>query len=432
MKLKKKLLLSIFVVMFLISLIPRNIQAAISYSYEQGRIIEVSNDEYLLVYKKDMVSNEVAVEQKLRSRIMKQTATEFQTIESNDTDIIDWEFEYHGRDFIINQTALVYYNEKTYLFLAVDDTTTNELSFFAKYTVDNGVTWSDLIWVYNTSMPFSHFDCFDVSYLGSQLFLAYSYATTPQFLPTSTALFINPSNFIIVSNTTTIQQQDFYGEDFELLTHGEGSNQRVYITSTDPTTPGKVRLTYTTTGSTLAFPWIQITPPNGTASLFHPTLAYWDKESVFVVIAHDIMTDYINPAQNLFSEEYMLWGATVKDVGFSETIENMVVVKDEVDGYFRRNPSLSIYQGELFLCFEVGQGRRFGAITYEVKSDAGTYTKKVTEINFVFSDNGKLWKNNYLGHVNWFLNPGIYFIIATVVIFSIVLPLNYFLKKRGK
>lgn len=150
---------------------------------------------------------------------------------------------------------------------------------------------------------------------------------------------------------------------------------------------------------------------------YHPSLTYWPSEDAFVVIAQDLIIDEYDLAQNISFEEFYLWGVIIPQLG--GTVETYIkVVKDTVDGYYRMEPRVTIYQDYLFVAFEVGEGHRFG----------GGWP----EISFGFSKDGDVWTQAYMGGFTFWNNLGVYFGLATVGCFAIILPTYYFISKIRK
>ncbi|MCK4973264.1 MAG: hypothetical protein KAS52_08075, partial [Candidatus Heimdallarchaeota archaeon] len=340
------------------------------------------------------------------------TPTEFQTAESDDTLIITWDFVYEGREIVSNKSALVYFNSRSYVFIATRDTTSGDLSFFATYSEDNGETWDDIQWVFNTSVRADYFIEFGVANLDSDLFLAYSYKLNPSgSVKLTEILTIDPISFDVKLNDVS---DDYYGDDFELYFHEDN----IYVVSTyeDAFTDKSVRLTYTSTGTSLNGSTVYLTSPYGLVDYFEPTMVAWNDG--FFVVGHDLIEDIYDEVQNITFTEYLLWGAYIGNIADDTTVTYHTVVKDEAAGYTRKSPSLSTYEGQIFVAFELTEGIKLGGGRPEVA--------------FSFSTNGNTWTDNYMGDFKIYFNPGVFFAIATVVCFVIVLPVYQIVSKTKK
>ncbi|MCG3215648.1 MAG: hypothetical protein KAS63_02960 [Candidatus Heimdallarchaeota archaeon] len=419
MKVQKKLLLIVLVSLVALSSIPRSIQGVDLHADSAASLVEGANEEYLVVFRYDRISNDRVVEEQIRARLCKRTPTEFQTIDVNDLVVTSKDFEFSDREYSINQTELVYLDGIAYLLLAVEEIASTNLVFFIMTSEDNGLTWSNYRFLTNTSTIFTNFNWFDAVKTQNQVFIAYSFRLTSSINRTM-RFFVE--KFPLLSPSTIEQTSVHYGDDFELFNY----DNVVYLVSTDPTglEPfSQVRLT-TVSSNGMLFSGVTalMGAPENRAAYFNPSVTYW--ENGFFVAAHDRRLDVYDVVQNISFEEYYLWGAKVEDFGpdgdlaTEPTVTSIVVVKEDTDGYYRMDPSVTVYLGEIFIAYTVGEGRRFG----------GGWP----EIGFSFSKDGKTWTNDYLGTFSLFLNPGIYFAIATVGLFVLAMPCLYFYNKFRK
>ena len=117
--------------------------------------------------------------------------------------------------------------------------------------------------------------------------------------------------------------------------------------------------------------------------------------------------------------EFFFWGAWFEDVDEESTLVYHTVVKGVADGYYRKDPSLSTYEGRIFLSYEVGEGSRFGS--------AGT-----PDVLFAFSSDAQTWTKDFIGKISLFLNPGAYFVMATLGCFALAVPSFIFYDKYKK
>ncbi len=407
MKINKKSVYVVLVSVLVFSSIPNYTLAIETFADYFPLLSEANAGEYILVYERDLISNEVVYDRGLYSRHIKQTPTEFQTIEVDDTYISPWSLVYENVTVDLNRTALAKYEETVYLFAAAEESNDGNLTIVATETEDNGDTWSDFVFVRNTTLPFDNFYCFDVTNKGTNLYLAYSFN---QAGDKTQVMQIDPISYAILSES---QAGNFFGSDFDLYTYTD----RVYITSTEPLLQDQVRVTYTTTGNGIEGPTLLIDAPQVKIDEFNPTLVRWNDG--FFLAAHDKLTDEFNPAQNITFDEYYLWGAWFEDVDEAGSLVHHTVVKDVADGYFRKDPTLSIYEGRIFISYQVGEGSRFGS--------GGT-----PDITFAFSADAQTWTKDFVGKISIFLNPGAYFVIATLGCFAIALPTLHFYDKRKK
>ncbi|MFW9852462.1 MAG: hypothetical protein ACFFDS_05945 [Candidatus Thorarchaeota archaeon] len=432
MKMLKKIVITFFLCFVVLSMVPYTSQGIIFHSSTKGLLTPVANNVYLLTYKDATISNDHIISNDLRARRCLETPTEFQTIESNDSLITNYEIEYplnyvpddHEATHLINQTALVYFNEIAYVFMAAEQVDNGNLTFFLSYSEDDGVTWSDLIWLYNSSAQFLNYYWLDASHTSTttnRLVLAYSYERAPTYIDATRVLTINPSNLQIV-DTFDLIDANFYGTDFEFF-FDENGNQ-LYCTMTDLMRE-QVKIARINTLDFTFFTGVTnfvdpVHVRNGAEvniTLFHPSLTYWDLEEKYVLVAQDTLIDIYDIAQGIVFEEYFLWAAVLDQITSSPT-RYFNVSKALSDGYYRMEPSVSIYEDYLFVAFEVGEGHRYG----------GGWP----DVAFSFSKDGKIWTDNYLGGFTFYSNLGTYFALATVGCFAIVLPTYYFISKNRK
>ncbi len=410
MKFSKNWLFMILIGFIIFSSFPQSTFGVVFYTDYMPHLSEGNNDEYVLIYKYDTISNDRVVFEELKSRICKRTPTEFQTVESDDTLITDWDFVYEGRAIESNQTDQVYLNSTSYVIIAAEDTSFGNLSFFITFSEDNGVTWSDIQCVFNTSVVIDNFIGFGAASLATDLFIAYSY-TPSDYVKETKFLTVDPTSLNVKLNA---QSTDYYGDDFDLYSH----ENNIYVVSTyeDLFTERSVRVTYTPTGTSLQGSTVYLTPPYDLVEYFEPAIVAWDNG--FFVVAHDLIEDVYDETQGIYFTEYLLWGYYIGDLTDTTTITYHSVVKDEAEGYTRKSPSLSTYEGQIFLAFELTEGTKLGGGR--------------PEIAFSFSTNGKLWTDNFMGDFKIYFNPGIFFAIATVACFAIVLPVYLIVSKSKK
>jgi len=421
MKLHKRFLVLAFLGIILFLIIPSSAQLTEIHSDTMAILTEANDNEYLLVYKYDTIRNERVVNEEIRARTCKRTATEFQTRDIEETLVMDWRFradhKFPKREdppltvtHVANKTALVFYEETAFLFLVAQNLTATDLELFLLYSEDNGAIWSDLIYLNITAeINIINFRWFDASILENEIFVAIS------DLSRTRLVFIDPDAKEISSEEDSLE---YYGRDFELYDY----DNKVYIVSTILPTQGlnatHISLTYII-GTSFYFQRANIQAPMQLSEYFNPSIVFWPKENQFLIIAQDKLIDVYDLTQGIFFEEDYLWGVMVSGTD-DTTPEYIDVVKDRetVDGYYRREPSVSIYEEQIFVAFEVGEGRRFGG--------------GFPEVGFGFSTNGETWTASYLGQFTIFNNPGIYFAVAAVGSFVIVLPSYYFYNRYRK
>ncbi|OLS32084.1 MAG: hypothetical protein HeimAB125_12600, partial [Candidatus Heimdallarchaeota archaeon AB_125] len=85
MKINKKSVYVVLVSVLVFSSIPNYTLAVETFADYFPLLTDANDGEYMLVYERDLISNDVVYEKSLRSRTIRQTPTEFQIIETNDT-----------------------------------------------------------------------------------------------------------------------------------------------------------------------------------------------------------------------------------------------------------------------------------------------------------------------------------------------------------
>ena len=407
MKINKKLFYVTFISVLVISSIPNYTLAIETFSDDLPQLTAGIQGEYLMVYIRNSISNQVIYDRNIFSRNIRKTPTEFQTIENNDTLVTPLRFVLDDITVYINKTAILTFNEITYLFMAAHEIISGNLTFLATATTDNGRSWSDLSYFLNTTLAFDDFYNFDVAYKGENLYLAYSYS---QAGDKTRVFMIDSEDYTVLSET---QAGNYFGVDFKLYPY----DGRIYILSTEPFLKQQVRITYTLIGFGFEGPTLLFDAPQLLTDEFNPTMVRWNDG--FFMAAHDKLTDEFNPAQNITFDEYYLWGAWFEDVDEPNSIVYHTVVRDTADGYFRKDHSLEVYEGRIFLAYQYGEGRRFGS--------AGT-----PDVTFAFSADSQTWTNDFIGKISVFLNPGAYFVIATIGCFALAVPSFFFYNKYKK
>ena len=273
MKVQKKLLLIVLVSLVALSSIPRSIQGVDLHADSAASLVEGDNEEYLVVFRYDRISNDRVVEEQIRARLCKRTPTEFQTIDVNDLVVTSKDFEFSDREYSINQTELVYLDGIAYLLLAVEEIASTNLVFFIMTSEDNGLTWSNYRFLTNTSTIFTNFNWFDAVKTQNQVFIAYSFRLTSSINRTM-RFFVE--KFPLLSPSTIEQTSVHYGDDFELFNY----DNVVYLVSTDPTglEPfSQVRLT-TVSSNGMLFSGVTalMGAPENRAAYFNPSVTYWE------------------------------------------------------------------------------------------------------------------------------------------------------------
>ena len=423
---KKKWIVCIFIFSIVLTSIPDKSSAIITYAEFGPVTIEGSNGEYLMVFKQYTISNEVSVHQAIKSRTMRRLPTEFQIEEINDTEIIEETFDYNGRTYFINQTDVVVQDGTAYLLLATWDQTSDNVTFFALTSENNGVSWSDPILIYNTSVVYSDdtYYSFDAIEKDDYLVLGYGYKAEVNIsgiifeVAVADVLEINANTLIVTSNYTI---NSGYGLDFEFYNY----NGDILVIYTDnPGIAGTVQFDELDDSYAIVSSIATFSPPENRLKLLKPTVTYW--LGLFYVVAQDNLTDVVDAVQGTIKRESFLWGKSFKVTqGFfglevvENSIKNRVIIKaqDNFDGYYRRDPSITVYENRLFLTFIVGRGSRFGGRGYP-------------GVAFAFSADGDTWTNNFLGEYSFFMNLGTYFVIGTVAVFAVSYP-SYLVYSKG-
>ena len=430
MKINKNWIAFFIVFSIVLTSIPDYSYAIIAYADYAPTTIQGSGGTYLMVFRQDRISNDVVVDQLLKSRTMRKLPTEFQIEEINDTVIMNIQFTYNESSYFINQTDVVLLNNIAYLFIAAQDMTSNNVTFFVRTSADNGVSWGDLILLYNTTVEYSEdtYYTFDAINRNNELILSYSYGLEVELGNFTTTLTVNDVLEIdpdLLEVTNVVYVPNGFGKDFEFYNY----NENLLVIYSEES-----GLTHTLYFDQLDFNYNVVTniystdAPQNQLSLLKPTVTFWSNR--FYIVAQDNLTDEFNIAQGIIFHETYLWGvsfqATYGTFGLqpvTNTITNHIVIKglDDIDGYYRRDPSLTVYEGRLFLTFIVGRGNRFG----------GTGNPSVA---FAFSADGDTWTNNFLGNYNLFVNLGTYFVIGTVGLFAVIYPsyLVYTKQIKGK
>lgn len=424
----KKILVFLIVGSFIVTLInPQTTQAIDTYFSTNVLLSPVSDGEYLMLYKHNLFRNERIANAVITARICERTPTEFKTIEEDDVAVMNWLFtpEYkfpQNEDPIIdythaaNKTAFVYYDGISYLFIASENLTSHYLEFFLVYSEDNGVSWSDLVFLNYTQISFSRYIWFDVEVIEHEfqekLYLACSYTGDNTLL-----LYVDP---VTLEVDTEEPANNYFGDDFDLFRHEDF----VYLVSTKLIdiplfNATEIRFTYLFDTDTLYFGEVVIAAPEQRTDIYYPSVTFW--EGQFLIVAQDRLLDIFDAEQGIEFEEFYLWGALIDDIA-DTTPSYMTVVKsvDDVDGFYRMSPRVTTYEDNIFIAFLAGEGARFGGGN--------------PDVDFIFSTDGDIWTSQYMGQFSFFLNPGVYFAFGVVGCFAIVLPTYYFYNryKKGK
>ncbi|NPD88933.1 MAG: hypothetical protein HGN29_09415 [Asgard group archaeon] len=427
MKLKKILVFLVVGSFFVTCINPQTTQAVDTFSTTNVLLSPVSDGDYLMLYKHNLIRNERIANAEIKARICERTPTEFKTIEEDDASIMNWQFtpEYKFPerenpviDYTHNttQTAFIYYNEISYLFIASENLTSHYLEFFLLYSEDNGETWSDLVFLNYTQILFSRYIWFDVTVVEHEfqekLYLACSYTGDNTYL-----LYIDP---VTLEVDTEELANNYFGDDFDIFRHDD----LVYLVSTKLSNiplfnATEIRFTYLFETDSLYFGEIVIEAPDQRTDLYYPSLTFWDNQ--FLIVAQDRLLDVYDAEQGIEFEEFYLWGVLIDDM--ADTNPSYITVikgNDEPDGYYRMLPSVTVYEENIFIAYLAGEGVRFGGGR--------------PNVDFIFSTDGDVWTSQYMGQFSFFLNPGVYFAFAVVGCFAIVLPSYYFYNryKKGK
>jgi len=428
MKFKKKWIVFIFVFSIVLTSIPNYTNAIITYAEYGPVTVEGSDGEYVMVFVQDRISNEISVDQHIKSRTMRRLPTEFQIEEINDTEIMVENFNFNGTSYHTNQTDVVYLDGVSYLFMAARDHTSDNVTFFALTSENNGVSWGELSLVYNTSIPYGEdtYYTFDAITKDNGLVLSYSYGAevnlsgTIFYVTVNDVLEIDPDTLEV---TDTFYVSSGFGKDFQFYNH----NDDLLVIYTDESgLTSAVQLDQLDDSYSILSSIITIDPPNNLVTLLQPTVTYWLDR--FYVVAQDNLTDVVDEGQGIIKIESFLWGTSFAVTqgyfvleAVTGTIQAHNVIKsiDNFDGYYRKDPCLSVYDDRLFLTFSEGRGSRFGGRGWPGSS-------------FAFSNDGDIWTNNYLGEYSFFMNLGTYFVIGTVGLFAIVYPSYLVYSKKIK
>lgn len=428
MKFKKEWIVFIFVFSIVLTSIPNYTNAIITYAEYGPTTVEGSDGEHVMVFVQDRISNEVSVDQHIKSRTMRRLPTEFQIEEINDTEIMLESFNFNGTDYYTNQTDVVYLDGVSYLFIAAHDQITDNLTFFALTSENNGVSWGELALVYNTSVTYGNdtYYAFDAINKDDGLVLSYSYGAEVNlsgiiyYVVVNDVLEIDPDTLEI---TDTFYVASGFGKDFQFYNHND---DLLVIYSEESGLTSTVQFDQLDDSYSIVSSIITLDPPNNLVILLQPTVTYWLDR--FYVVAQDNLADVVDADQGIIKIESFLWGTSFKvEQGFfgleaiSSTIQEHNVIKsiDNFDGYYRKDPCLSVYEDRLFLTFIVGRGSRFGS-------------KGWPGAAFAFSADGDTWTNNYLGEYSFFMNLGTYFVIGTVGLFAVVYPSYLVYSKKTK
>ncbi len=428
MKINKKWIVFIFVFSIVLTSIPQKTSALITYAEYGPNTVQGSNGEYVMVFVQDTISNEVSIEQSIKSRTMRKLPTEFQIEEINDTVILSETFDFNGTSYYTNQTDVVYLDGVSYLFIAAHDQTTNNVTFFGMASENNGVTWGELSRVYNTSVIYSDstYYNFDASYKGNDLILGYTYGAE---LNVSGTIFYVDVADVLEIDPDTLEVTDItfvsggFGKDFEFYNH---NGDILVIYSEESGLSSTVQFEELDASYSVVSTIANFEAPNNEELVMKPTVTYWLDR--FYMIAQDNLTDIVDEDQGIIKTESFLWGKSFKVTqgmfgleAVSGSVQDHIVIKDQdnFDGYYRREPSLTVYEDRLFLTFIVGRGSRFGG-------------RGLPQAAFAFSADGDTWTNNFLGEYSLFMNLGTYFVIGTVGLFAVVYPSNLVYTKRMK
>lgn len=426
MKTSRKLPLIMIISMLVLSSIPSGVQALKIYGYYGFAFTEGNDQEYVLVYKKDIVETDIVQDREIYSRRIYKTPTEFRTeYEEDDVKISQLEFEIDDHKYFIMNTSLVKHNEVVYLMVAARDLTSNKLVIYATYTEDNGNSWQkfsteteigtlDYTSIITSDISFTSFYCFDSVVFQGNITLVYTFrdgirgnSTIVSFNPDLTSLEFKMANEQLGENEYTKKDAYYMGLDFDLHEHED----RIYVVYSD--VRGYIRFTYLLEdGVNLARATI-IDPPVGDTDIFNPTLVFWNDG--FYIIGQDKHSTFVNQVQ-LF--ELHLWGVWIEDVGRETTmVENPIIGKNYHDGFYEQKSLLTTYLDDLVVVYERGDSSKGGGLP---------------DIGFFFSDDGEQWTTKYLGDMSLFKNIGFIFFVATIGVFIVVLPSYIFIKKSKK
>ena len=424
MKTSKKLPLIMIISMLVLSSIPSGVQALKIYGYYGFAFTEGNDQEYVLVYKKDVVETDIVQNREIYSRRVYKTPTEFRTeYEEDDVKISQLEFEIEDHNYFIMNSSLVKHNEVVYLMVAARDLTTNKLAIFATYTEDNGNSWQkfstetetgtlDYTCILTSDISYTSFYCFDsVVFQGNITFV---YTFRDGIRVNSTIVSFDPTNLEakmadeqLDEDEYTSKDAEYMGLDFDLYEH-EG---RIYVVYSDVRRK-HIKFTYLKEdGVNLAEATI-IEPPVGDTNILNPSIVFWNEG--FYIIGQDKHSTIVEQAM-LF--EIHRWGVWIEEVGSDSPIVISKIGKALHDGFYEQKSLLSTYKDNLIAVYERGDSSLGGGLP---------------DIGFFFSDDGEQWTTKYLGEMSLFTNLGFIFFVATIGVFIVVLPSYIFIKKSKK
>ncbi|MHA1779209.1 MAG: hypothetical protein ACTSUF_02865 [Candidatus Heimdallarchaeaceae archaeon] len=402
---KRQLIFGMVFVIMSVAAVPHLSQAKILYSYYNSVLTPTSSDVYLVLYDKDTLEREIVLTREIYARQCMQTPTEFRTVEMDDALITKVLFSYGTQNYVINYPDAVQLDNYVYMVAAANDTKTHDYSFFISYSNDSGDSWSDIKWIYNTTLSAAEFLKFDSVVMNNQLYIYYSYNVSSQ-LNTNVTIVDLPSLTVSAVETTG----DYFGEDFELYVYDD----KLYVVSTDPVNPSLLRFAYSTNGLDLSLQQTRITPPEQNVTHYNPTLTRW--KNGFFIIAEDQHWAVIQQKE---LGEIFLWGFWIEDVGKENTMSAIHKLgSSKYDGYYEKDASVTVVNGQLFV-----------SCTQDKSSQS---QQGYPNIAFFFSTDGVSWTHQFMGTYSLITNPGIIFAIATVGVFIVTLPTVVFLQKRKK
>lgn len=403
---KRRHVLFIFVFVILsIASVPHTSQAKILNAYYNTDLTPTPSDIYLLFYDKDAKEKEIIITREIYARQCMQTPTAFRTVEMDDALVTKVQFDYGAQTFLVMHPEGVYTDEYVYMVTGANDTKTQEISFFVTYSNDSGVTWSDMHFIYNTTLTSANLYQYVPVIIEDNLYIYYTYKSS--VFPFTNVTIVDLSTLEVLD---VLQLQDFFGKDFDLYYH----NNKLYIVSTDPTDKDYVRFTYSEDGYNISDIESRIPSLDRNVTLHNPTLTYW--KDGFYIVAEDMHDAIIH--QKEVSELY-LWGVWIEDVG--KTVSPSDISKlgsQEYDGYFEKDASITVVNNQLFV-----------SCTQD-KSAAGL--QGYPDIAFFFSADGKTWTHQFMGSKSLISNPGVIFAIATVIVFAVTVPVVLVIQKRMK
>ena len=412
--------------MLVLSSIPSGVQALKIYGYYGFAFTEGNDQEYVLVYKKDIVETDIVQDREIYSRRIYKTPTEFRTeYEEDDVKISQLEFEIEDKEYFIMNTSLVKHNEVVYLLVAARDLTTNKLVIFATYTEDNGNSWQkfstetetgtlDYTCILTSDISYTSFYCFDSIAFQENITFVYTYRYGVERSQNSTIVSFDPTNLEVKmadeqidEDEYTSKDAEYMGKDFDLYEH----DGKIYVVYSD-VIRGHIKFTYLKEdGVNLTDPTI-IEPPVGDTDIFNPTLVFWNEG--FYIIGQDKHSTFVEQAQ-LF--ELHLWGVWIEEVGSDSPIVVSKIGKTLHDGFYEQKTLLATYLDDLVAVYERGDSSMGGGLP---------------DIGFFFSSDGEQWTTKYLGDMSLFKNLGFIFFVATIGVFIVVLPSYIFIKKSKK